>query len=1345
MNKKSKSWVYNRFSKVFQPATFLMMRFNFAKQALVLAIIATLTFSFISYNFYLRLQEVVETSEKGLEGLTMLNPLLNVVQMTQEHRGLSAGVLGGTTTLTEIRSAKQKQTDEAFNQLMDSLPIYILELDEWKKIKAKWSLTKEKGMSLSREENFSQQTVIVDELLLLAQKIADDYALTNHPDLAIYYLLNTTIQQLSAALEFLGQTRAFGTGILAEKQSTELQKVQISTLIAQTGKAVRSLKYNLEKTARYNPSIKSKLIQSSENTLKISGKIFELLNSDILHEKYVTEPEAFFQIMTDAIDKSYLMMHQVLLPTTAELINQRESEVKQLLIIMTAILLFAFFIMIYFSVGIYIATIKSIDSISNAALRLSKGDLTSRIAIYRKSEFRALGESFNHMADELLLSMNTEREDKARISSIIDSAHDALVQIDEKSVITGWSRQAERIFGWKDKDILGQTLLEILIPVRSQQAHILGLEKFLDNKGKAWTNGIREETARHHDGHEFPIEISIAPVQTKAGYEFNAFIRDITERKRSEHSLKASEKRFHTIFTEAPLGVAVIDSLTARIYDANPAYAKIAGRSVEELRLLDWTQITHPDEIQEDLDNMSQMNTGKANGFVMHKRFIQPDGTVRWVNMTIAPMQVEDKSKPRHLCMAEDITEKKQVEEKQQLAAKVFEDTEEGIIITDKNTMIVDINPAFSGITGYKREEAIGQTPRILSSGKQSPEFYKAMWHSLNTLGHWQGEIWNRKKTGEFYAELLSISSLTDDAGNILHYVGIFSDITNSKNQQEILEQMAHYDALTQLPNRVLLNDRFIQALAHCKRQNKLLAVCFLDLDNFKPVNDLYGHDSGDQLLIDVAHRIKAIIRDEDTLSRQGGDEFVLLLGDIESFSHCEKMLKRITQSLAQPYIIDRQSISISASIGVTLYPIDDSDSDTLMRHADHAMYQAKTSGRNRYQLFNTEQSQLETQKFTDIEEIQQALENNEFCLYYQPKVDMATGKVFGVEALIRWVHPEKGIIPPLKFLPVIEDTQLEIEIGDWVIRQALKQLNEWQEQGIQLEVSVNISSYHLQTPSFVADLEVALNLYPDVFSKSLQLEILESSALGDLNTIAGVLSACIYALGVNIALDDFGTGYSSLTHLRNLPVHTIKIDQTFVRDVLDDPSDYSIIDGVIGLAESFGRDIIAEGVETTEHGLILLIMGCNQAQGYGIAKPMPSHELSNWLDNYIPNAEWKSCANKKRSDKERAIKLFRLTVAQWQKHFERNIHSSPGNIKRWPILTRTKCHCGIWIKRAKNEKLFEEKWIEKLDLAHEAMHDSADALFNKYQEGQVVAARDELSVFQEVADNMLNILGQCE
>jgi len=562
-------------------------------------------------------------------------------------------------------------------------------------------------------------------------------------------------------------------------------------------------------------------------------------------------------------------------------------------------------------------------------------------------------------------------------------------------------------------------------------------------------------------------------------------------------------------------------------------------------------------------------------------------------------------------------------DKKIKLSSRVFSDTNEGLMITDTTGKIIDINPAFTRTTGYSRHEVLGQTPNILSSDKQSPAFFIEMWQNLIEQGHWYGEVWNKKKNGELFAARLSISSLTNDDDDTLHYVGLFSDITEIKQQQQKLELMAHYDMLTKLPNRSLLADRFRSSIAHSKRTDTMFGVCFLDLDNFKPVNDSYGHDIGDQLLIAVAQRLKTNIRDEDTASRQGGDEFVLLLGDIESFDHCNEILQRINYFLAQPYIIAGHTFNISVSIGVTLYPGDDADLDTLLRHADYSMYQAKLAGKNRFHLFNPEHDQLTIKKHLQLDEIQQALSNNEFVLYYQPKINMKSGEVFGAEALIRWLHPEKGLIPPLEFLPIIEGSELENRIGDWVINEALKQIVAWQNQRIFIEVSVNIASYHLLSSAFLTQLENALASHPNLNSKYLQLEILESSALGDLNTIRNILNTCQDVLGVNIALDDFGTGYSSLTHLKNLPANTIKIDQYFVKNMLDDPDDYAIINGVLALADSFNREVIAEGVETTEHGLMLLNMGCYAAQGYGIARPMPASEFPNWLHNYTPNQQW--------------------------------------------------------------------------------------------------------------------------
>jgi len=681
--------------------------------------------------------------------------------------------------------------------------------------------------------------------------------------------------------------------------------------------------------------------------------------------------------------------------------------------------------------------------------------------------------------------------------------------------------------------------------------------------------------------------------------------------------------------------------------------------------------------------------------------------------------------------------EKSQNDQQLLLASHVFKDSREGITITDSDGKIVDVNPAFCNVTGYSREEVIGENPSILKSGKQSDEFYADMWKSIHEDDYWQGEVWNRKKNGELYAELLSISALKNDKGETLHYIALFSDITNAKRQQEKLNLMAHYDLLTQLPNRALFTDRFHQAVAHSKRTNTQLAVCFIDLDNFKIVNDKHGHQVGDQLLVEVAKRIKSCIRQEDTVSRQGGDEFALLLSNIESYEQCELTLERIHDELAQPYYIGDIHHKISASSGITLYPQDNGEIDTLLRHADKAMYQAKLAGKHRYKFFNTEQDQQVMHKHSKLDEIQQALDNQELQLYYQPKVSMRTGEIYGAEALIRWIHPHKGLIPPMEFLPFIEGTPLEIKIGNWVINQALSQLSEWMAQGIQIEVSVNISSQHLISSRFIQDLSIALSKHTNIEPHVLELEVLESSALGDLKAIGEIINTCRYTLGVNVALDDFGTGYSSLAHLRNLSANTIKIDQSFVRDMLEDPSDYSIIEGVIGLSSSFGRKIIAEGVETTEQGLILMLMGCDSAQGYGIARPMPSSEFPDWIRSYKPNERWIVSGKRKLSSKQKKLKVFKLTNIHWVKQFKNNIKSDLGDINYWPIAEKNKCPCGTWIKRAYKEGYFNDNWLKALNKKHQKFHLIADEIKDQYLNNDVEVARKEMDKFDQSFEDL--------
>jgi diguanylate cyclase (GGDEF)-like protein/PAS domain S-box-containing protein len=559
-----------------------------------------------------------------------------------------------------------------------------------------------------------------------------------------------------------------------------------------------------------------------------------------------------------------------------------------------------------------------------------------------------------------------------------------------------------------------------------------------------------------------------------------------------------------------------------------------------------------------------------------------------------------------------------------QLAAGVFTHSREGIIITDDTATIIDVNHAFIQITGYSREEAIGQNPSFLHSGKQGSEFYADMWQELLKEGYWSGEVWNRRKNGEVYAVMKTISAVRDERGVTTHYVSLANDITPMKAHQDQLEHIAHYDILTNLPNRVLLADRLSQAMLQCRRHGQLLAVVFLDLDGFKAVNDAHGHDVGDELLIALSIRMKAALREGDSLARIGGDEFVAVLADLTTIENCKLVLERLLLAASESVTIDDIVLDVSASIGVTLYPQDSVDADQLMRHADQAMYVAKESGKNRYHLFDTVQDDAVKVKQESLEAIRSALDNHQFVLHYQPKVNMKTGTVTGFEALIRWQHPKRGLLNPIDFLPVIENNAMSIEMGEWVIDSALTQISQWQAMRLKLPVSisVNIAAVQLQQPDFTQRLTTLLAAHPDVEPRHLELEVLETSAIDDVHHASTIMNACM-ELGVNFALDDFGTGYSSLTYLRRLPASLIKIDQSFVRDMLYDTDDLSIVESVIALAKSFKRDVIAEGVETVEHGRALLKLGCDLAQGYGIARPMSASDIPVWIKEWKPDDSW--------------------------------------------------------------------------------------------------------------------------
>jgi diguanylate cyclase (GGDEF)-like protein/PAS domain S-box-containing protein len=674
-------------------------------------------------------------------------------------------------------------------------------------------------------------------------------------------------------------------------------------------------------------------------------------------------------------------------------------------------------------------------------------------------------------------------------------------------------------------------------------------------------------------------------------------------------------------------------------------------------------------------------------------------------------------------------------EVKLRLAASVFSNSYDGVMIADGHNVVVDVNPAFTRITGYDRSEIIGCSPGMLSSQRQPSEFYQDMWQSLQARDFWQGEIWNRRKSGEVYAERLSISVVRDKQQNICHYIAVFTDISQIKAHEAELKQIAHYDPLTGVPNRRLLADRLSQGIRHARRVGNSLAVCYLDLDGFKPINDQHGHAVGDLFLIEVANRLKQELRGEDTLARVGGDEFVIILTDIVEPKEIHVVLDRVLTAVNAVAHIENLAITTSASIGVTLFPDDDADPDTLLRHADQALFMAKDAGKNRYQLFDPEHDrQVQTHR-RQLQRLRTALEQNEFVLFYQPKVDLISGAVVGAEALIRWQHPERGILLPGVFLPQIEGSDLEFALGEWVVDQVLQQIQDWNAVGILLTVSANISADHLLQASFADRLRQSLARYPQVAPESLELEILETVALADMDQAIDILTEC-RRLGIRLALDDFGTGYSSLAYFRSLPVDILKIDQSFVRHMLEDPDDLSLVESVVRLAHAFNRHVIAEGVETLAHGALLLKLGCPLAQGYGVAKPMAAEQIPAWIATWRQQQAWLGIDHHTGSAANMALQVAALSVRSWVDQVDAFIHNPSAEVSF--ALESTRCRFGRWYRGSGAARYNGMPEFHAIAPLHETIHVIATGLVAMTHDGQAEFAREALPGLHATRDQLL-------
>lgn len=809
-------------------------------------------------------------------------------------------------------------------------------------------------------------------------------------------------------------------------------------------------------------------------------------------------------------------------------------------------------------------------------------------------------------------------------------------------------------------------------------------------------------------------------------------IQDVTDRRRAEADLRQNEELFNLFVQHAPAALAMFDC-DMRYIAASRRWVEVFGLKGQEI-----IGHSHYDILPDIPPRWVTIHRRALGGETLKSEedhFERADGSVQWLRWEVRPWLTGTNAIGGIVIFSEDITTRKQADSRLELAASVFTHASEGIVIADLQGKILDVNEAFTRITGYTREEAVGRCTNLLRSGRHGKEFYENMWRDLVETGHWSGEIWNRAKDGRVFAELLTINAVRDKSGKAERYVALFSDITANKEHEEALRRVAEYDILTGLPNRSLLRDRLHHAMAQTARLGNVLAVACLDLDNFKSINDRYGHSAGDGILTTVAHRIKLALRENGALSRLGGDEFIVVLPDQDNPDQALPTIRHLLEVASQPVRLRNEQVTLSASAGIAFYPQpQDVDADQLVRQAGQALYQSKLEGKNRITIFDSRLDQSVRGRHEDLERIRHALNGNEFVLYYQPKMNLATGAIHGAEALMRWRHPERGLLLPSQFLPVVEGHPLELEIGEWVIETVLRQIEDWKAAGLDIPVSVNISAQQLQHVEFSGRLREILAAHKTVDPSRLEIEVLESTALPDMAQVSQVIHTC-GKLGVSFALDDFGTGYSSLAYLKRLPVDVLKIDQTFVHDMLDDPEDLTIIEGMLGLASAFRREAIAEGVETVEQGILLLRLGCKIAQGFGIAAPMPPADLPGWLASWTPDPQWSKISALDPAD--RPLLYAGAEHTAWVSAIEAFIQ---GTRRVSPSLEATQCRLGSWMA---SENMGEGRihLFREVSTLHAELHACGTEIIDWKNRERITDAMERLPHLHYLRDRLISEL----
>lgn len=1072
--------------KIFTPAIHLMNNLSYSYKFIVLGGLSLVALLMVSVSLIISLSGSINIANQQLLGLNQAQKSSSLIQSLQKHRGISAAVIAGVEGSAHKQVLVNKKVDEHFLKVSESLPPELKEIANWSTIIAQWKNLKAKSLTLELDESFKLHTTLIHSLNSLQLKVADYFNLLVIDDLDSHYLIDSLLVPLPMTLELLGQARGLGVSHLIN-ESTKTTET-ITTLLSNATIPLGIFKENIH-------MIKSELGSNEKNIfaqdlIQTIEKHITLTLDGIRSGTSSLGSLEFYNLSTSVLDEGFQFLDHSLSFTLSRLLQNRVAQAKSQLIISIVISSSLFLIVLYFIIGLYLSTIRSINALTLVASQFNLGDFDARVAVDTQDELNNVALGFNEMAVSVQRLMIDKEEISTKLRAIIDN-----------SPIGIWLTGTDGRYHFVNKtfcNLVGITEKEMLNTPSANLSELLGSE--------------------------------IA------------------------YNCLASDKA--ALDQDVPhISYETIPRVNAKPYLLEITKAKLKNAQGEVVGLIS---------------------------------------------------------------ISKDITNQRQQEDDLKLADIVYKNSAEAMMITNVQNEIIAINPALSEISGYSKSEIIGKDPKIFSSGKQSQQFYQSMWEEIKLTGKWQGEIWNTRKNGTDYPEWLSINTIYDDYGKVFRRIALFSDITEKKKSDELILRQANYDSLTSLPNRRMFIDRLEQEIKVSHRRKQHFALIFLDLDNFKIINDSRGHDYGDALLVKVGKRIVRSIREVDTVARIGGDEFAIILSDSSGSSdptdlseiyNVETICQKILVALSKPFYISEMPTYISASLGVTLYPNDASEGLELLKNADQAMYLAKNLGRNRFCYFTASMQEKAVNHLELMNDLRKAISLNQLTVVYQPIVELQTGVIRKAEALLRWNHPVRGMVSPAEFIPLAEESGLIVEIGDWVFKQTVQHIKRCKEQlGLDIQISVNKSPVEFR--EMVNSFDWLTYLTDNQLSgKNIVIEITEG-LLMDNNQHTMEQLARYRAADIKLSMDDFGTGYSSLSYLKRFELDYLKIDQSFTKNLSPGSEDMILSEAIITMAQKLGLKVIAEGIETDEQRKLLLDSGCDFGQGYYFSRPIPGDDF---------------------------------------------------------------------------------------------------------------------------------------